>query len=75
MKKEELRKSLQEKSVPEYYYNIDTIGEIDQRVCLEFDDGKWIVYYSERGKKFDLVKYQIEEEACDDIFTRLLNQR
>lgn len=72
MKKEKLRNLLREKKVPDYYYNLDDAGEIDQRVCLEFDGESWSVYYSERGKMFDLVKYQTEDEACIDILNRLV---
>ncbi len=72
MKKEELQNFLREKKVPDYYYNLNNVGEIDQRVCLEFDGGSWMVYYSERGKMFDLIKYQSEDEACSDILNRLV---
>ena len=72
MKKEELQNFLREKKVPDYYYNLDNVGEIDQRVCLEFDGESWMVYYSERGKMFDLVKYHSEDEACSDILNRLV---
>lgn len=72
MKKEELRNCLKDKKIPEYYYNLDIAGEIDQRVCLEFNGKGWIVYYSERGKKFDLTKYETEDEACDDVYNRLV---
>ena len=72
MKKEELQNLLREKKVPDYYYNLDNVGEIDQRVCLEFNGESWIVYYSERGKRFDLVKYSTEDEACNDILNRLV---
>jgi len=72
MKKEKLQNILREKNVPDYYYNLDNIGEIDQRVCLEFNGENWMVYYSERGKKFDLIKYQTEDEACSDILNRLV---
>jgi hypothetical protein len=68
MKKEELRKMLLEKKVPD----LDTIEEIDQKICLEYDGKDWIVYYSERGKRFNLVKYHTGDEACDDIFNRLM---
>lgn len=46
MKKEELLKILQEKSIPDYYYNIDTIGEIDQRVCFNTAFVLAIIFFS-----------------------------
>lgn len=72
MKKEELRNILRKKGVPDYYYNIDAIGEVDQRVCLTFDGEKWEVCYSERGKKFDVIMYQTEDEACEEVLKRLV---
>jgi hypothetical protein len=72
LKTKELRRILREKNVPDYYYNLDNFGEIDQRVCLEPDGDGWLVYYSERGQMFNLVKYRTEEEACNDILHRLV---
>ena len=72
MRRFELKQALNAKNVPAYYYNIDEIGEIDQRVCLEYIDSKWNVYYSERGKKFDLSIFDSEEEACQNLYDRLV---
>ena len=72
MNKNELKRLLEEKQIPVYYYNLDGTGEVDQRVCLEKKGQEWIVYYSERGKRFDTKKYLIEAEACQDILNRLV---
>jgi hypothetical protein len=73
MNKEELRALLIAKNIPEYYFNLDGFGEVDQRVCLEYKE-EWIVYYSERGKKFDICRFNTENEACQEILKRLLVQ-
>lgn len=73
MKKNELKQALKLSNIPEYYYNIDGIGEVDQKVCLEYINSKWHVYYSERGKKFDECIFQSEEEACQNLYDRLVN--
>ncbi|MEG6585185.1 hypothetical protein [Dendrosporobacter sp. 1207_IL3150] len=74
MKKETLRAILRENKVPEHYYNLDNTGEVDQRVCLDFDGETWMVYYFERGKMFNLDKYQTEDEACTNILNRLVKE-
>ena len=74
MKKSELKQALKLNSVPEYYYNIDGTGEVDQKVCLENINSKWSVYYCERGKKFDECIFNSEEEACQNIYERLVQQ-
>jgi hypothetical protein len=74
MKKNELKHALHLKNVPEYYYNIDGIGEVDQKVCIEYINSKWSVYYSERGKKFDEHTFDSEEEACKNLYERLIQQ-
>ncbi|KLU65353.1 hypothetical protein DEAC_c29050 [Desulfosporosinus acididurans] len=71
MNRKELRNLLKIKGVPEYYYNLDEVGETDQKVCLGIDNQGWIVYYSERGNKFDLLTFSTEDEACKDILKRL----
>ena len=35
MNKNELKMFLMTEHIPSYYYNLDGIGEVDQRVCLE----------------------------------------
>jgi len=40
---------------------------------LEFNNQEWIVYYSERGKKFDLMSFATEDDACKEILNRLTN--
>ena len=73
MNKNELKSVLIVKQIPNYYYNLDGVGEIDQRVCLENEGQEWIVYYSERGKRFDIRRFSTEDEACQDILERLVD--
>ncbi|MFD1739542.1 hypothetical protein ACFSCX_23965 [Bacillus salitolerans] len=72
MNKSELKSMLEIKQIPTYYYNLDGIGEVDQRVCLEKEGQEWIVFYSERGKRFDIKRFNTEDEACQDILNRLV---
>jgi len=73
MDKNELRQKLNNEKIPISYYNIDGIGEIDQKLCLEHNGNKWLVYYSERGQKFDLSVFDDEEDACKDLYDRITN--
>ncbi len=41
-----------------------TNGYSPESYCMIFNDHKWEVYYSERGHKVDLRKFDTEEEAC-----------
>jgi hypothetical protein len=72
MNKSELKSLLEAKQIPTYYYNLDGIGEIDQRVCLEKEGQEWIVFYSERGKRFDIKRFSKEDGACQEILNRLV---
>jgi hypothetical protein len=69
--REKLKYVLMTKKIPDYFYNLDGVGEIDQRVCLIYENSKWIVFFSERGKRFDLKEFVSEELACIDILERL----
>lgn len=47
----------------DFLYNIDGKGRDDERFCLVFDNGKWNVYYSERGCKTTNKLFDTEDEA------------
>jgi len=68
----ELIKKLRSKGVPDSFYNINGTGEIDQRMCMEYVHDKWLVYFSERGRKFDIESFDTEEQACVEIYSRLV---
>jgi len=46
-------------------------GLPNDRVCLSAEAGRWYVYYSERGSRFDEECYPSEREACADLLRRL----
>lgn len=47
----ELRKKLKKAGVSDFLYNLYDKGRNDERFCLEYIEGKWNVYYSERRSK------------------------
>ncbi len=68
-----LRKKLKKAGVPDFLYNLDNKGRDDERFCLEHKDGKWNVYYSERGVKTTNMFFETEFEACEYIYDQLVN--
>ena len=68
MKRNELKEKLQQLGIPIYLYNLDGIGRTDERLCLEFADNEWHVYYSERGVKTTDKIFTSEDEACEYIY-------
>ena len=73
MKSNELKEKLQQLGIPVYLYNLDGIGRTDERLCLEFSDNKWHVYYSERGVKTTDKIFASEDAACEYIYFHFLS--
>lgn len=73
LNRNELKAILDDIGVPEYYYKIDlsSFGRTDERLCLERKDGKWIVYFEERGNRTTEEFFETEDEACRYILKRL----
>lgn len=65
-----LKKILKKKVIPVYYYKICEKGISDNKVNLDYKDGKWIVYYSERGDIFSDKEFESESEACEEVLLR-----
>lgn len=72
MKKDELKRALEDKRVPKELYNLDGTGRNDERFCLQFNN-KWEVYFCERGIKTTDLIFDTEEEACQYIFETLVD--
>lgn len=66
-----LQKALQELQIPQHLYNIDGKGRDDERLCLSCADGKWTVYYAERGVKTTNIVFDTESEACTYMYQKL----
>ncbi len=71
MNREELEKKLKMTGVPEYIYNLTDHGKKDERLCLERDQDKWSVYYSERGIKTTNKYFDSEDAACQFLYEQL----
>ena len=66
----ELEEKLDASDIPRDAYSLAG-GLPNEAYCLEEADGKWRVYYSERGSRAGLKRFDTEQEACDDFFDRL----
>ena len=43
----------------------------DQVFVADRWSSRWVVYYTERGGKFDIRKHETEDAACRDLLARL----
>ncbi len=60
---------LQALEIPSEYYSLGSPR--DERTCFVFSDGKWLVYYSERGQMEDLMEFDDYEDARANLISRL----
>lgn len=72
MKKIELKQRLIDENVPAQEYSLEG-GLPNEACCLAQNEGKWEVYYSERGTKTSLKVFDKEEEACDYFYNWLIS--
>lgn len=71
MNKKELEKKLKRTGVPKRMYNLTETGRTDERFSLRKLDGKWHVYFVERGAKTTHEIFDSEEEACLFLYEKL----
>ena len=73
MDRVELKQYLEKKRVPSYFYNLDGEGRKDERLCLEFNLGKWNVYFIERGIRTINIFFDSEGDACQYLYYQLID--
>ena len=66
----EMELYFKQNNVPDEYYVIDGLGggEVDGIGKI---DGRWVSYYSERGKKRDIKYFDSEDEACNALINEV----
>ena len=74
MNRQDLLRALDQESVPSDVYDLNG-GLLPERLTIAMADGKWLVYYSERGRKKSLGEYETEEEACAFLYTEIMSMR
>lgn len=68
----QLKRELNRKKVPDYLYNLGGKGRCDERLVItRLDDGRWEVYYKERGVKTTDVFFDKPEDACRYMISEL----
>jgi hypothetical protein len=70
MNKEELALKLNQEAIPDDCYCLNG-GLPNDRIILNKKDVKWEVYYSERGKIYELREFDTEDNACDFLYHRV----
>ena len=67
-----LKKELKKRKVPDYLYNLREDGRHDERFSItHLGDGRWEVYYLERGVKTTDKFFNTPEEACQYMLSEL----
>ncbi|MGF6906733.1 hypothetical protein [Fusobacterium sp. PH5-44] len=66
-----LKRKLRDIGAKRYYYSIYGDRDIEEGICLDFENGKWIVYNIEREEKFDCYFFSNEESAFSEMCKRL----
>lgn len=67
----DLKSKLEQLGAPNSWYHLEQYGNDDQKLTIKNENGKWIVYYSERGDKIKAVQHATESEACEDLLNRI----
>ncbi|WP_151638234.1 hypothetical protein [Noviherbaspirillum aerium] len=63
MDRNELYVILKREKISGSHYSLDG-GSPSEKLCLDFENGRWIVYYSERGVKTGIEYFADEDSAC-----------
>lgn len=64
MNKQELGETLAKENFKPQAYSLVEDNK-DDVLCLRFEEGRWCVYYTERGKKSQLKYFADENSACE----------
>ena len=72
MNRTELKSLLDKANVSEDTYTFEG-GLPYSKFCLSENYGKWYVYYSERGSKFDEKLFYSESDACEYMYKVILS--
>lgn len=69
---ERLAALLETQGYPAHRYHFGHHGrQPDQAFAADRWSNRWVVYYAERGSKWDIRKHETEDAACRDLMARL----
>ena len=57
-------------TIKELEQELEQIGVPNEKLCI-VREGKWQVYYSERGNKSGLKVFETETEACEFFLRKM----
>ena len=70
MNRQELREALRGERIRDDAYDLDG-GHLPEKYTLGEANGKWFVYYSERGLESGRKEFASETEACEYLLNKL----
>lgn len=68
----ELKRKLMESNISEDLYAVMNETLPNEKLCLTKKEGKWEVYYSERGHKTGLKTFDTESGACEYFWKKII---
>lgn len=68
----ELKQSLEYHAIPIDSYSL-TGGLPNEAFCILGYGDSWEVYYSEKGQKSGLLVFNSENDACENMFQRIIS--
>lgn len=70
MTRDELRAAIAREGILSTSYSLEG-GFPDETYVLASEGGTWSVYFAERGRRIDELRFDTEDEACDELLLRL----
>lgn len=64
MTKAQLLSTLIRKNISRSYYSLEG-GLPNEKLCIDYENEKWIAHYSEHGIKTGIKYFESEDDACD----------
>jgi len=72
MTRTELKEWLEQEKVDPKAYHLDGQPEEDTYTLRHLSDGRWAVFYTERGQEVDPKVFDGEHRACVELLYKLL---
>ena len=72
MTHKEMLEGFAEAGVPEYAFFLGPVAQAEMVNGMHFEQDHWMVYYRERGELSNVKVFKVEEEACDELYRRVM---
>jgi len=57
--------------IPSSLFWLGPVQSAEETTGLAWNGNKWIVYYREHGSMFDVMEFDAEEDANDELYRRV----